>query len=110
MPMFPDSTHPRLFALPPGADFARVVVQGLERRMLGQPPEALARITLFVNTRRMQRRIREIFDTGPARLLPRVRLITDLSGDPVANDLPPPRCPVAPTTGVVTACGATARS
>ena len=92
--MFPDSTHPRLFALPPGADFARVVVQGLERRMQGQPPEALARITLFVNTRRMQRRIREIFDAGPARLLPRVRLITDLSGDPVANDLPPPVAPL----------------
>ena len=94
MPLFPDSPVPRLFGLPPGADFARIVVQGLLRRMNGQPPEALARVTLYVNTRRMQRRIAAIFDAGPARLLPRIRLITDLAGDPIASDLPPPVAPL----------------
>ena len=92
--MFPETASPRLFALPPGADFARIIVQGLTRRMADKPPEALARVTLFVNTRRMQRRIREIFDAGPALLLPRVRLITDLAQDPVASDLPPPVAPL----------------
>lgn len=94
MPLFPDSPVPRLFGLPPGADFARIVVQGLLRRINGQPPEALARVTLYVNTRRMQRRIAAIFDAGPARLLPRIRLITDLAGDPIASDLPPPVAPL----------------
>ena len=92
--MFPDGQTPRLFGLPPGADFARVVVQGLERRMLGRPPEALARVTVYVNTRRMQRRVATIFDAGPARLLPRIRLITDLANDPVALDLPPAVTPL----------------
>lgn len=94
MPMFPDTSGPRLFALPPGADFARRVVAGLERRLTGQAPEAMAHVSLFVNTRRMQRRIRDVFDQGPPRLLPRVRLITDLAMDPVAADLPPPVAPL----------------
>ena len=92
--MFPDSKSPRLFGLPPGADFGRVVVQGLERRMQDQPPEALARVTVYVNTRRMQRRIAALFDAGPARLLPRIRLITDLANDPVAHGLPPAVAPL----------------
>ena len=92
--MFPETPGPRLFGLPPGADFARVVVQGLERRLLGQPPEAFARVTVYVNTRRMQRRIAMIFDAGPARLLPRIRLITDLASDPIAADLPPAVAPL----------------
>lgn len=92
--MFPDSPAPRLFGLPPGADFARIVVQGLERRMQGHPPEVLARVTVYVNTRRMQRRIAMIFDAGPARLLPRIRLITDLATDAIASDLPPPVAPL----------------
>ncbi len=92
--MFIDSQTPRLFGLPLGADFARVVVQGLERRMIGQTPEALARVTVYVNTRRMQRRIAALFDAGPPRLLPRIRLITDLANDPVASDLPPPVAPL----------------
>ena len=92
--MFPDGQTPRLFGLPPGADFGSAVVQGLERRMQGRPPEAMARVTVYVNTRRMQRRIASIFDAGPARLLPRIRLITDLAQDAIASDLPPPVAPL----------------
>lgn len=92
--MFSDGQTPRLFGLPPGADFASAVVQGLERRMQGRPPEAMARVTVYVNTRRMQRRIASIFDAGPARLLPRIRLITDLAQDAIASDLPPPVAPL----------------
>jgi double-strand break repair protein AddB len=86
--LFPES-GPRLFALPPGADFAAEVATGLLTRLADAPPEALARVTIFTNTSRMQRRLRDVFANGPARLLPRIRLITDLALDPVGADLPP---------------------
>lgn len=78
-----------LFALPPGVDFPEALVAGLRARFADKPPEALARVTLYVNTRRMQRRILAIFQQGPPALLPRLRLISDLGLDPAA-DLPPP--------------------
>ena len=87
--MFPDSDGPRLFGLPPGVDFADRVIAGLDRLTGGIGPEALARVTLYVNTRRMQRRMRALFDAGPPRLLPRIRLVTDLAFDPVSADIPP---------------------
>lgn len=78
---------PRLFALPPGADFPRAVVEGLTAR-LDNDPLALARCELIVNTRRMQRRLGELLATGPARLLPRLTLLADLADDPRAGPLP----------------------
>jgi ATP-dependent helicase/nuclease subunit B len=92
--LFADTATPRLFGLPPGADFGQAVVDGLIARMTDPAPEALGHVTLFVNTRRMQRRIREVFDAGPARILPRVRLITDLARDPASGDLPPAVSPL----------------
>ncbi|MHC0052017.1 double-strand break repair protein AddB [Actibacterium sp. D379-3] len=73
-----DGDGPRLFGLPPGADFAKELLIGLEQRLSGQPPEAWARVEIFVNTRRMQRRLVTLFNDGPARLLPRIRLVGDL--------------------------------
>ncbi|MEO0391050.1 MAG: double-strand break repair protein AddB [Pseudomonadota bacterium] len=69
----------RLFGLPPGVDFPAALIAGLEHRLRGAPPEDWANVTLILNTRRMARRLREIFDAGPARLLPRMVLVTDLS-------------------------------
>ncbi|PIE08300.1 MAG: double-strand break repair protein AddB [Rhodobacterales bacterium] len=89
-----DPTTPRLFALPPGVDYPKAVVDGLIARMQGHPPEALARVTLYVNTRRMQRRLAALFDTGSARLLPRIRLVTDLGRDAAFADLPPAVSPL----------------
>ncbi|SFB04566.1 double-strand break repair protein AddB [Poseidonocella pacifica] len=80
---------PRLFGLPCGVDFAEELVQGLRNRLADQPPEAMARVELFVSTRRMARRIRAVFDAGPPTLLPRIRLITDLAQDPTFPDFPP---------------------
>ena len=80
--MFEPTDAPRLFALPPGADFARELVLGLKSRLSDQPPEAMARVELFLNTRRMQRRVESVFDDLGAGFLPRIRLITDLA-DPV---------------------------
>lgn len=85
---------PRLFGLPPGVDFTAEVVRGLEARLAGHPPEAWARVTLFVPTRRMERRLREAIEAGPARLLPRIRLLDDLGLDPAGADLPPPVAPL----------------
>lgn len=92
--MFEPSKTPRLFALPPGVDFPREVTSGLRTRMAGHPPEALARASLFVNTRRMQRRLSELFDEGPGLLLPRIRLVTDLGLDAAFADLPPAVSPL----------------
>ncbi|MCX7301689.1 MAG: double-strand break repair protein AddB [Rhodobacterales bacterium] len=89
-----ETPGPRLFALTPGVDFAREVVDGLEARLGTGDPADWAKVTLFVNTRRMQRRIREVFDGDPPRLLPRIRLITDLALDPIGADLPPPVSPL----------------
>lgn len=80
--MFEPTGKPRLFGLPPGADFATELVLGLKERMAGQPPEAMARVELFLNTRRMLRRVEAVFDSLGAGFLPRIRLITDLA-DPL---------------------------
>jgi len=87
--MFDRSPNPRVFAVPPGADFPRVLVDGLRQRSAGQPPEALARVELVVNTRRMARRIRDLFDQGPPCLLPRISLLTDLGESTDQTRLPP---------------------
>ncbi len=77
-PMFERQDSPRVFGLPAGVDFPQMLFAGLMKRFEGQPPEALARVELLVNTQRMARRLRTLFEEGPALLLPRIRLITDL--------------------------------
>ncbi|MBB94698.1 MAG: double-strand break repair protein AddB [Rhodobacteraceae bacterium] len=90
--MFEPTATPRVFALPCGADFPAELLVGLDRRMEGQPPEAWARILLIVNTRRMARRLRDLFDAGPPRLLPQIRLMTDLGTG--LTDIPAPIPPL----------------
>jgi ATP-dependent helicase/nuclease subunit B len=90
--MFEPQDHPRVYGLAPGVDFPRALVVGLRDRTRGQPPEAMARIELIVNTRRMARRLRDIFDAGPPGLLPRIRLLTRLEGL-VPGIAPPPATP-----------------
>ena len=87
--MFETTDRPRVFGMAPGVDFATALVEGLQERFAHLTPAQWARIEIYVNTSRMQRRIREVFDSGPARLLPRVRLITDLANDPFADVGPP---------------------
>lgn len=87
--MFETTDRPRVFGMAPGVDFATALVGGLQERFAEFTPSDWARIEIYVNTSRMQRRIREVFDSGPARLLPRVRLITDLANDPLSDVGPP---------------------
>lgn len=80
-----------VYGLPPGADFGQALVAGLAARLAGQPPEAWARVTILVNSGRMGRRLREVLTAGPARLLPRIRVLADLGSDAGFPDIPPAR-------------------
>ena len=83
-----------IFALPPGADFPAALVDGLLARYGDSAPEDFARIRLWLNTRRMERRVTALFrDRGP-RLLPSIRLVADLGRDLVDPALPPSVPPI----------------
>ncbi|MBU2980356.1 double-strand break repair protein AddB [Lentibacter algarum] len=85
-----DSPHSaNVFGMPLGVDFPRALVSGLLKAYAGQPPEALARVQLVVNTGRMRRRIGELFDQSPALLLPRISLISESETFSVANTFAP---------------------
>ena len=68
---------PRLFALPPGVDFPRAFVAGCLDRWRDTAPEQVARVTIFLNSERMRRAVSDAFSASGARLLPRLRLVTD---------------------------------
>ena len=89
-----DTASPRIFALPPGTDFPAALVAGLRHRMAESPPEAMARVTLYVNTTRMQRRITALFIAQGAAFLPRIRLVTDLASAAPMSGLPPAVSPL----------------
>ena len=78
-PLFNGSRFPQLFGTPLGADFPRALVDALQTAYADKPPEALARVHLVLNTRRMARRVSELFDEGNALLLPRISLISDFA-------------------------------
>lgn len=84
-----DAGTPRLFGIPPGVDFSRSLLSGLEQRLLSAPPEDWAQVHIILNTQRMRRRLRDLFDAGPARILPRISVITELVDDPSLPLLPP---------------------
>ncbi len=88
--MFAPSAAPRVFGLPPGVDFVRALADGLDAR-LPEGPEAVARVEIWVNTERARRALTDHYVTGRARLLPRIRVVTELAGDLVAlSDLREP--------------------
>ncbi len=92
--MFESSDSPRVYGVNPGVDFPMALVDGLLQRHADKPPEALARVHLIVNTRRMARRIRTLFDAGSACLLPKISLITDLGELWALGDIPDPVPPL----------------
>lgn len=92
--MFDPIQTPRVFGMPPGADFGQAFVTGLEKRFGSMTQTQVARTEIYVNTSRMQRRLRDVFDDGAPRLLPRIRLVTDLALDHTAFDIPAPVAPL----------------
>jgi ATP-dependent helicase/nuclease subunit B len=89
MRMFSELPHPRVFAQAPGVDFPAALVAGMRDRLSDQPPEAMAHVTLIVNTQRMRRRIVDLFVQSGAGFLPKIRLVTDLGKDAGFADIPP---------------------
>ncbi|MBP7242898.1 double-strand break repair protein AddB [Amaricoccus sp.] len=93
--LFPPCPGPRVFGLPPGADVCRALVAGIDARLGDAPPEALARVEIWTNTRRARRALLAAFANGPPRLLPRIRVVADLADAAAApaglapNDVPP---------------------
>lgn len=83
--MFEPSASPRIFALPPGADFPRYLVEGIRARFADQCPDAIAKATVIVNTSRMARRVHALFDDGPATLLPRIQLLGEFANAATAH-------------------------
>ncbi|PZQ97703.1 MAG: double-strand break repair protein AddB [Cereibacter sphaeroides] len=73
----------RLFALPPGVDFPAEFAKGLLDRLRGAPPQAMARVEIYLNSARMRRAVAEAFAAAGPGLLPRLRLVTDPGNDPV---------------------------
>ncbi|MCF6272254.1 MAG: double-strand break repair protein AddB [Rhodobacteraceae bacterium] len=76
--MFSSLSSPRVFALPVGGDFSLDFIAGLRGRLAEAPPEAWARVTIYVNTRRFQRLLLAQLGAGPACLLPDIRVISDI--------------------------------
>ena len=83
-----EAPGPRIFALHPGADFPAELVRGLHQRLADQPPEAMAKVQLYVNTSRMRRRIIDLFCANGAGFLPQIRLITELGQQSLLAGIP----------------------
>lgn len=92
--MFEPTDRPRVYGVAPGVDFPDALVQGIRTQFSDAPAHAMANVQIIVNTRRMQRRIRSIFDSGPSCLLPRIQLLTDFGRGIGAADIPPPVSPI----------------
>jgi ATP-dependent helicase/nuclease subunit B len=89
MTLFEPADTARIFAVPNGVDFPCALVRGLMQRGKSRPPEGLARVEIILNTARMMRRCRSLFEAGPALILPRMRLLTDLAREASLQGLPP---------------------
>ena len=81
--MFETSQIPRVFSLPIGSDFSAAFLNGLFDRLNGEQPHVISQVHIFVNTRRTERRLRELCVARGPCLLPHFHLITDLANDPL---------------------------
>ncbi|MEM9199129.1 MAG: hypothetical protein AAGD12_14905, partial [Pseudomonadota bacterium] len=88
--VFAPQEGPRLFALPPGANFIPALCDGLARRFDGLAPDEIARAELWLNATRAVQLAQPALARALARrrsgasLLPRLRAVTDLAGHPDA--------------------------
>jgi ATP-dependent helicase/nuclease subunit B len=70
---------PRLFATSLGVDFCAALIAGLDARLAGQPPEAIARVEMLVANARMLRRLQALYLARGHGFLPRLRTVAALS-------------------------------
>ena len=89
MSVFADDPAPRVYGLPPGANFTAELAAGMRTRLGDQPPEALARVEVAINTARAARALAEAFESvAEAVFLPRIATFERFVDDPAAA-LPP---------------------
>ena len=69
----------KIYGVSLGVDFPKAFVQGLIARFADQPPHALAKAHVIVNSERMMRRIRDLLIQERATFHPKMHLVTDLS-------------------------------
>ncbi|MDG3041229.1 double-strand break repair protein AddB [Roseicyclus marinus] len=86
--LFPPIPGPRVFATPLGVDFCAALVAGLDKMLAGQPPEAIARVDLYVANARMERRLRALYLSRGGGFLPRIRPVQALGDQADLSDLP----------------------
>ncbi|MEO1537454.1 MAG: double-strand break repair protein AddB [Pseudomonadota bacterium] len=72
-------TRGTVHGVPPGTDFVRALFDMMQALAKGHPAEFMARIQILVPSRRMQRRLKTLFEERGAHLLPRIGLVTDVS-------------------------------
>ncbi len=91
--LFDTSQSANVFGMPLGVDFPKALVDGLLAAYASKPPEELAKVHLILNTGRMERRVKELFDEGNALLLPRISLIAQVDAFTAAGafEQPVPR-------------------
>ncbi|MCH2167912.1 MAG: double-strand break repair protein AddB [Oceanicola sp.] len=82
-------TGPRIFGLPAGVDFPEQLIAGLDQRLSGQPQAAIARVTVFVNTQRMERRLTALYQQRSPCLMPRIKTLQQIPHLPQAAGLRP---------------------
>ena len=70
--------------VPIGADFSQTFVDGLFDRAKEMQPHEFARVTVYLNTRRAVRRVETLFKQKGAALLPRLKVLSDLTHDALA--------------------------
>jgi ATP-dependent helicase/nuclease subunit B len=69
----------RVFATSLGVDFCAALIAGLDARLAGQPPEAIARVDILVANARMLRRLQALYLARGPGFLPRLRTVSALS-------------------------------
>jgi ATP-dependent helicase/nuclease subunit B len=85
---------PRLYATALGVDFCAALIDGLEERLAGQPPEAIAKVEIWVANSRMLRRLQALYLARSPGFLPRLRTIASLSDISDLAGLDPPMPPL----------------
>jgi ATP-dependent helicase/nuclease subunit B len=85
---------PRLFATSLGVDFCAALIDGLDARLAGQPPEAIAKRRDLVANARMLRRLQALYLARSPGFLPRLRTVASLSDISDLSGLDPPMPPL----------------
>ncbi len=92
--LFEAADAPRIFATTLGIDFCAALLAGLDARLAGHPPEALARVEVHVANARMQRRLQSLYLARGAGFLPRIRPVAALSEAADLAGMPPAIAPL----------------